>query len=146
MAASSSPSRKKLSTADVGDHLSSQESFRFALHVATLAVLIVAFVTMVSQIGKVQDSVTDAAQPVAEVMVMEEPVAEVEETNYFEEAVTGEEVLGIETNEYDEFYTEESYFEEAGDETLYAEEEYFGTGEEMLETEIDYDESTYFGE
>lgn len=139
---------------DLGkDHLSSQESFRFALHVATLAVLIVAFVTMVTAIGKDQNQTTKAASPrvqeqVAEEMVVdemmeEEVVVEGDELNYFGEPGEGEDVLGMDT------YGEESYFGDMADpgvvqETPYDEEAYFGDFESQG-VPVD-DEFNYFGE
>lgn len=135
---------------DLGkDHLSSQESFRFALHVATLAVLIVAFVTMVTAIGKDQNQSTKAATPrvqeevVEELIVDEEMLVEEDELNYFGDATEGEDVLGIDTSD------EENYFGDMTDpgvaeEVPYEEETYFGDVESQ--TAPIEDELNYFGE
>lgn len=138
---------------DLGkDHLSSQESFRFALHVATLAVLIVAFVTMVTAIGKDQNQTTKAVsprvqEPVVEEMVIdemmeEELMVEEDELNYFGDTGEGEDVLGMDTSD------EENYFgnmTDAGvEETTYDEEAYFDDFESQAAPVGD--ELNYFGE
>lgn len=135
---------------DLGkDHLSSQESFRFALHVATLAVLIVAFVTMVTAIGKDQNQSTKAATPrvqeevVEELIVDEEMLVEEDELNYFGDTTEGEDVLGMDTSD------EENYFGDMTDpgvaeEVPYEEETYFGDVESQ--TAPIEDELNYFGE
>jgi hypothetical protein len=139
---------------DLGkDHLSSQESFRFALHVATLAVLIVAFVTMVTAIGKDQNQTTKAVvpriqEPVVEEMVVdqmmgEEMLVEEDEMDYFDDTGEGEDVLGMDTND------EENYFGEMTDpgvaeEVSYDEEAYFDDFESQS-TPVE-DELNYFGE
>jgi hypothetical protein len=47
----------------VKNHLSTHESFQFALHVAMLAVLIGVFVMLMGQMGLSQDSRTKAVSP-----------------------------------------------------------------------------------
>lgn len=135
---------------DLGkDHLSSQESFRFALHVATLAVLVVAFVTMVTAIGKDQNQSTKAAtsgvqeEAVEELIVDEEMLVEEDELNYFGDTTEGEDVLGMDTSD------EENYFGDMTDpgvaeEVPYEEETYFGDVESQ--TAPIEDELNYFGE
>jgi hypothetical protein len=138
---------KKTSSAPGQDHLGSRESFQFALHVATLSVLIVAFVTMVSQIGQAQTSVSKAVRP-APVVVEEEIIEDYPEGSLeANEAVLGMEDYG------DEYYydEEEGYFE---DEMYYGDEYYEGESEIMgMETEVEQwedpmyaDDSFYYEE
>lgn len=138
---------KKATEPMMKDHLGSRESFQFALHVATLAVLIVAFVTMVGQMGRGQEVRSRASEPVSvveevtpdtteeDVLGMETYADDYNEDDYDEEYYYGEDEY-LDEEYYEDEYSEDPYYADSDDEDSYYEDEY--TDPYLEENGLDY--------